>query len=225
MSLTMEGETRTKVEPSELVNSDYEYMAKPNVYTELKTPATVNDDAEQTAVKQVYTTEDLNDSHIECTQIVMDRSLINVNSDNVESVYDQISNESFGDSGSSETVNNLVKLYRDLPKDLFIGRIMSGNSSDETKLKDLRSRVFIEIKNFDDFPFNLAVDLKRRKQTKNDDCTALKRSGDIYTLISVFEGAPCDDLKELFCISKSVSEVFNQSIIVNSSGTDPNGTP
>ena len=77
----------------------------------------------------------------------------------------------------------------------------------------------------DDFPFNLAVDLKRRKQTKNGDCTALKLSGDIYTLISVFEGAPYDDLKELFSVYKSASEVFNQSIIVNSSGTDPNGTP
>ena len=76
----------------------------------------------------------------------MDRSLINVNSDNVESVFDEISNESVVDSGSSETVNNFVKLYRYLPKDLFIGRIMSDNSSDETKLKDLRSHVFIEIK-------------------------------------------------------------------------------
>ena len=213
----------------ESISTDEKSVANKNcndiVYTELKTPVSVNDDAEQTAVKQVYTPEDLNDSHIECAQRVMDRTLIDVNSDNVESVFDQINNEAVVDSGTSETVDHLVKLYRDLPKDLFIGRIMSENSSDETKLKDLRSHIFIEIKNFDDFPFNLAVDLKRRKQTKNGDCAALKLSGDIYTLISVFEGGPYDDLKELFSVSKSVSEVFNQSIIVNSSGTDPNGTP
>ena len=44
---------------------------------------------------------------------------------------------------------------------------------------------------------------------------ALKPSGDIYTIISVFEGAPYDDMKELFSVSKSASEIFSQSIIAN----------
>ena len=47
-------------------------------------------------------------------------------------------------------------------------------------------------------------------------------------LISVLEGTSYDDLKELISVSKSTkstSEVFNQSIIVRSSGAEPKGTP
>ena len=59
-------------------------------------------------------------------------------------------------------------------------------------------------------------------QTRNGDCMALKLSGDIYTLISVFEGAPYDDMKELFSVSKSASEIFSQSIIANGNNSESN---
>ena len=49
----------------------------------------------------------------------MDRTLINVNSDNVEIVFDPFSNESLVNSGSSETVNRPVNPYN--PGVLFMG--------------------------------------------------------------------------------------------------------
>ena len=201
-------------------------------YTDLEPPASVTPDYEQTAAKQVYTPEALNDSHIDCGQRVTsyanpnvtNRTLVNVTSENVDSVFEQINNEHSVYSGASEKVNHVVKLFRDLPKDLFIGRIMSDHNSEETKLKELRNHIFTEIKNLEDFPFSLAAELKRRKQTKYGDSTALKLSGDIYTLISVFEGAPYEDLKELFSVSKSSSEVFNQSLLASNSGTESKAT-
>ena len=125
-------------------------MAETKEYTELQTPTLVNTDAEQTVVKQLYSPEDLNDGHIDCGQRALNssnRTLINVNADNVEIVFDQINNGPAVDSGNSETVIHLTKLYRDLPKELFIGRVMPDNNSDESKLKDIRTHVYIELKN------------------------------------------------------------------------------
>ena len=109
---------------------------------------------DETFVKRLHMGEDVESSPIECGQRVTsfldinisNRALINVDSENVESVFNEISNtnseENSEATGNSESTVKLIKLFRDLPKDFFISRVMLDNSSDETTLKELRYNLF-----------------------------------------------------------------------------------
>ncbi|MCG8034211.1 MAG: hypothetical protein JAZ03_18840 [Candidatus Thiodiazotropha taylori] len=191
---------------------------------------------EQTAVKQVYSLakdafEDIEvhqsmlqgsltetqDSHIQCAQRpltaefnVSTRQLVHVSPDNVESVYKDIL------ESSTSTTDLMVDIYRDLPKELFLSRILNEYHSDENELYNLRNRLFCELKCQDDFPFAPGSELKRRKQTRVGEGVPMKLCSDIYILTAVVDGAPFDDMKDLI----SSSKLSSQSISVDSPGKD-----
>ena len=91
--------------------------------------------------------------------------------------------------------------------------------SDEIKLKGFRYNLFEEIKYVDDFPYNLASELKLQKKPKLGESAALKLCSDIYTLVSVFEGAPFEDLKDLISSSKNITDNCNRSTCINETVT------
>ena len=187
-----------------------------------------NDD-EQTSVKQVYSLEkddfenivinqpdvqanltDSQESHIECAQrprpleiSVSSRQLVQVSTDNVDNVYNDIVQ-------SSSVTDKLVDLYRDLPKELFLSQILSDYHSDENELYSLRNKLFNELKDLEEFPFASTSELKKRKHTRAGEGVAMKLCTDIYTLTSVIDGGPFEDLRDLLSSSKLASQ--NQSI-------------
>ncbi|MEW8548007.1 MAG: hypothetical protein AB2693_31265 [Candidatus Thiodiazotropha sp.] len=195
-------------------------------YTTLEPVASSNVDFEETLVKQLYTPEHFDGSStIDCGQRVTSyvnlnissRNLVNVTPENVESVFDELSSA----NPLSETVENTIKLYRDLPKDYFIARIISDYDSDDNKLKAVRNQLFVEVKSLEEFPFSSASELKRRNKPKLGESAALKLGGDIYILASVLEGASFDDLKDLISSTKINSDTLNQSTYIVESGTEP----
>ena len=66
----------------------------------------------------------------------------------------------------SESVDKTIKLYRDLPKEFFISRIISNYDSDDSKLKGVRNLLFVEVKSLEEFPFSPVSELKRRNKPK-----------------------------------------------------------
>ena len=93
--------------------------------------------------------------------------------------------------------NSLVALYRGLPKEMFINRILLNEASCEVKLGEMRSSLFEHIKETEDFPYGLQCMLKRRVCTRNSDSVAVKLAHDIHTLMAVLEGAEYSDMREL----------------------------
>ena len=93
--------------------------------------------------------------------------------------------------------NGLVALYRGLPKEMFINRVLLNEASCENKLGEMRSSLFEHLKETDDFPYGLQCMLKRRVCTRNSDSVAVKLAQDIHTLMSVLEGAEYSDMREL----------------------------
>ena len=138
---------------------------------------------------------------------ISSRQLVQVTPDNVDALFSDLSCEA---DVHSDTITELVKLYRDLPKDLFVSRILSDNSSDELRLKELRHSVFTELKTHQEFPFSASTELKRRKNTRLGESVAMKLCFDIFVLISVIEGAPFDDIKDIISVGKSI--VSNDSV-------------
>lgn len=58
----------------------------------------------------------------------------------------------------------LATWYRDLPEDMFISRLVRENET-ETALNETRQLLFDALKAYDDFPFDLNSELKRRVGT------------------------------------------------------------
>ena len=127
--------------------------------------------------------------------------------DNVNALYRDLSCEA---DVHSDTLDKLIKLHRDLPKDLFVSRILSDNSLDEMRLKEIQYSVFSKVKTHQEFPFSASTELKRRKNTRLDESVAMILCFDIYVLISVIEGTPFDDIKDI--ISAGKSTVSNDSV-------------
>ena len=97
--------------------------------------------------------------------------------------------EDDGDYDENIVYKGLVALYRGLPKEMFVNRILLNEASSETKLGEMRSSLFEHLKDADDFPYGLQCMLKRRVCTRNGDSVAIKPAYDIHTLMSVIEGA------------------------------------
>ena len=171
------------------------------------------DDFENIVKKQPEIQASLSDtqeSHIECAQrpppleiSISSRQLVRVSTGNVDSVYEDITQ-------SSSASDNLMDMYRDLPKELFLSQILNDYHSDETELYTLRNKLFNELKALEEFPFASGSELKKRKHTKAGEGVAMKLCMDIYILSTVFDGAPFEDLKDLLSSSKLASQ--NQSI-------------
>ena len=177
----------------------------------------IKDLSEETELKHCYTSNTCStiNSTLNCAQQmpctdsinISSRQLVQVTPDNVNALFRDLSCEA---DVHSDTLDKLIKLYRDLPKDLFVSRILSDNSSDEMRLKELRYSVFSELKTHQEFPFSASTELKRRKNTRLGESVAMKLCFDIYVIISVIEGAPFDDIKDIIRVGKST--VSNDSV-------------
>ena len=196
---------------------------------ELKPVVLANDDyqdSDETFVKQLYNDNYFQDgqethvdetcsqpSSLQCAQrftsvhnvMVTPRNCVNVTNDNVTDLFDEI-NCSQSQASACSNLNSLIQLYRELPKDLFIAKVLDDNDTDEKLLYELRRNIFSDLKLRDNFPFPTGTELKRRKNTNRGDSVHTKLSCDIYILISVFEGAPFEELRDLLSSSKYSSK-------------------
>lgn len=97
----------------------------------------------------------------------------------------------------------LVILYRGLPKEMFVSRVLLNEASCEVTLENYRSNLFEEIKETDDFPYGLQCELKRRVHTRSGDTVAVKLAYDIHTLMSVIEGGDYGDMRDMIRAGRS----------------------
>ena len=147
---------------------------------------------------------------------ISSRTLVNITPENVDMVYDELSNA----NPLSESVDKTIKLYRDLPKEFFISRIISNYDSDDSKLKGVRNLLFVEVKSLEEFPFSPVSELKRRNKPKLRESVALKLGKDIYILTSILEGASFNEMKDLISSTKSNSDMLNQGTYADECGTE-----
>ena len=94
-------------------------------------------------------------------------------------------------------------IFRGLPKEMFINRIIQCASSSEPDLENHRSMLFELVKECDEFPFGLQAELKRRVRTRNGDSVVSKLAHDVYILMSVLEGGEFSELKDIIAKGKS----------------------
>ena len=125
------------------------------------------------------------------------------------------------DDGSEEfaVYLGLQTLYRGLPKEMFVNKILADAASCEIKLGETRSALFEQLKEAEDFPYGLQAMLKRRVYTRSGDSVSIKLAHDIHTLMSVIEGAEYSDMRELLSSgsgrsqrSQSCSSTANETI-------------
>ena len=126
------------------------------------------------------------------------------------------------DSEEFAVYRGLQLLFRGLPKEMFVSRILSDTASCETKLGEMRSVLFEQLKEAEDFPYGLQAMLKRRVYTRSGDSVPIKLAHDIHTctLMSVTEGAEYSEMRELLSSgsgrsqrSQSCSSTANKTII------------
>ena len=124
----------------------------------------------------------------------------------------------YDDADNNENIlyNQLQILYRGLPKEMFVGRILRNEASCVVTLESHRSELFELIKECDDFPYGLQCDLKRRVHTRNGDSVATKLACDIHTLMAVLEGGDFCEPKDLIGSGKGQrSQSQSQSGVCN----------
>ena len=215
--MTMSGQKLSTLKPVVLANDDYDRSEE--TYEKEIYSADNFCDGEETPVKEIFTPA----SAFDCGQrytsmqniIISPRNCVNVTQDNVLDLFDEISRSDDVESHRQQ-YSALVQLYRDLPKDMFLSRILSDYNADEKQLYELRSNLFAELKSIEKCPFAPGTELKRRKNTIRGEGVHVKLCGDIYILTSVFDGAPFDDLKDLISISKYSSQNENdQSVLID----------
>lgn len=110
--------------------------------------------------------------------------------------------------------NRLSNLYKELPCELFVSRLLRDYASCENRLDSIRHMLFDIIRECDDFPYGLQADLKRRVATRRGDPLAVKLANDIYIILSVLEGDDFALLKELLSAARgrTVSQSRNSTI-------------
>lgn len=114
---------------------------------------------------------------------------------------------------------SLQALYRGLPKEMFVNRILLNEASCEVRLGEMRSELFEQLKEDDDFPYGLQCMLRRRVYTRNGDTVAVKYAYDIHTLMSVLEGADYSEMRDLLSSSSGKSRQRSQSVTGTANST------
>lgn len=102
----------------------------------------------------------------------------------------------------------LVSWFRDLPEGMFISRLLRENESDN-ELYQTRQLLFDALKAYDDFPFDLNSELKRRVGTRKIKLS-LKLATDVHKLLSVLEGEDYNVIKELISNAKPKTQPQTQ---------------
>lgn len=195
-------------------------------YTRLEPAVLADDNHEQTLVKQIYTPDtwySSDISSIDCAQRVTSylnldfspKTMTDLTPQNVDSTIKGMDNVSKCQLPVPENVETIIQLHRDLPKDMFVNRILSNYHSDEVQLKDLRHLLFSAVKALEEYPFAYGSELKRRKKPRLGESIALKLASDISILTSVLDGAPFEDMKELMSSSKPISDNLLQNDSIN----------
>lgn len=99
-----------------------------------------------------------------------------------------------GSSISPDTEADLAELHllqtwlNELPRDLFVNKLLLDYSKSETKLEHSRQMLFNILGGSEDFPFHVNSELKRRINTRNGDSADVKLAYDIHTVLTVVEG-------------------------------------
>ena len=82
---------------------------------------------------------------------------------------------------------SILKLYRELPRDMCVVEIMSKFGSSESDLG--RNNYFNHLKSTcSNFPYSPDVELKRRMSTRTGDPVALRLAQYIYSIVEVTDG-------------------------------------
>ena len=182
------------------------------IFTSLTPVMLANDDfveaREDTYVKEVVPSEFMNG---ECIN-VSNTNQIKVTSENVEQIYDLISSETQSSqiqcaqavqqNSDVLSVDNMVELARNVPKDLFVAQILKDFSGNRELLDTARCDIFDCIKDAADYPFDSRAALKKRIQTRSGDSVENKLAADVYCLTLVLDGADWDDLRDVINIPK-----------------------
>ena len=113
---------------------------------------------------------------------------------------------------------SLVMLYRGLPKEMFVSRILRDEASCKVRLGEMRSTLFEYIKESEDFPYGLQCMMKCRIGTRSGDTVAVKLAHDIHTVMSVLEGAEYSDMRELISSGSGKSQ-RSQSVLSSADET------
>ncbi|KAL4219955.1 hypothetical protein ACF0H5_020366 [Mactra antiquata] len=93
---------------------------------------------------------------------------------------------------------SIVKLYRELPKDMCVLEIARAHAFSDTDLERVRTDYFLHLKDTcPNFPFGDIATLKRRVLTRNGDPLHVKLAQDIYCIVEVAEGGDPATLKPL----------------------------
>lgn len=101
------------------------------------------------------------------------------------------------DTEYQEVLNKLQGLFKGLPREMFVNRLLLNEASCEVTLDKYRSVLFEELKESEEFPFGLQCELKRRVHTRNGDTVPVKLAYDVHSLMSVIEGGDYSDLKDM----------------------------
>ena len=88
-----------------------------------------------------------------------------------------------------EEYNRLISWYRDLPKGMFVSRLLGGYSFSEPEFEGARQMCFQEsLKAYDDFPFGLQAELKRNVSTCRGEKLSKELANYQYTQTGVRNG-------------------------------------
>ncbi|MES9880148.1 MAG: hypothetical protein ABW185_04625 [Sedimenticola sp.] len=108
-------------------------------------------------------------------------------------------------------VVKLVTLMRTSTRDRFTNHILSAYGSCDLSLDTLRSQLFDSVKDKEDFPYGLRVELKRRVSRNGGDSIATKLARDIHCLVSVIDGADFSQLTDLMSLPRLNKSTKSQS--------------
>ncbi len=119
-----------------------------------------------------------------------------------DSLTDLLSDDPNVDVHCGDRFTKLTSLARQMPKDMFVNKLLTSSGSSEATLETIRSQMFEVVKEAEDFPYGLQVELKRRVRTRAGDSLATKLARDVHCLTTVIDGGDYSDLTELMSLPR-----------------------
>ena len=107
------------------------------------------------------------------------------------------------------SVDSLVYVSRSLPKGMFISKVIKDSSSNRERLESVRLSVFEHLQVLEGYPFDSS--LKKRVHTRTGDSVEYKLAQDIYSLVSVIDGAEWEDVRPVLNLPRSRKPHANNS--------------
>ena len=109
------------------------------------------------------------------------------------------------------SVDSLVYVSRSLPKGMFISKVIKDSSSNRERLESVRLSVFEHLQVLEGYPFDSKASLKKRVHTRTGDSVEYKLAQDIYSLVSVIDGAEWEDVRPVLNLPRSRKPQPNNS--------------